>query len=291
MDKSVGFVMKPDVENKTNIYSTQCNKCVFVLKDLIGDHKQIGCSLGRLDKFEDQGTKIDRDEENGQFIINGRICNTLRLEDNWEHENLPITERALKVLKEVEIPVDLILYIDGFNSLDDIMWSIRNIEIMTLKPKKIHCIVNTTGIKPTDVIKILTNSPLNNEIEWSVSNPIIKKKDMESCIDFEVQNFKNRYYTVFKADKLIPFDFLEKINYHLNIELSRFSLLESDDYPNGIFVSTALHKHPIIVGNVPVTYRDSNGKEVYCRNIIEKIKFIATEDEKPYMVQNLKDIV
>lgn len=286
MDNSVGFIVEP--KDKTVSYSTQCKNCVFLnnLKE---------CELGRIVQFQIQNPDTEVTQfayEDGAFpVIKDRICNTLRIQDAWpKGENLSLDEQKQLVKKEIEITVDMLIYIDDKCTLEHVKNITQDIENMTFIPKKVHYIINSL-MKPSDVVKIARCSKLEN-LEWTVVRiqQVGISRSMERCLDHAIKDTNYRYYTVFRANSKIKPDFLEKINYHLNENLARFSALESNDYPNGIFVSTQLHKHSVIAGNLETLFQDSEGNQTKCNNVIEKIKFIAKEDNKSYMVQNIEDI-
>ena len=62
------------LEDKSNEAETICRDCAFAVYD---EDSQTGCSIGKLDKFEEQGAEIIEvyDETNKEFfVVMGRVC-------------------------------------------------------------------------------------------------------------------------------------------------------------------------------------------------------------------------
>lgn len=296
-----GFVMVPDNSKgySDSKIKTKCNGCVFAetltTSDTIFQH---GCSLGRIDKFRAKGTEVidELDEDKNLFyVIDGRACNALRYNEAWPNGAfLSKDEQIALVKKEIAITAEMLILIDKRHTLEDVYKSVDDVYNMTFKPTVLR-LVNNSNILPADLVNLIKNHDYHQDYLWQVHNMRVGGKNFvtpDDCIEFIVNDVKARYYAVFNAGYHIPSDYLYKINEALVEELDRFSLLESDNYPNGIFVSTALHKHPVVAGNAKVVYtHQESGEQITCNNVVEKVKFLAVTDEKPHMVKNVKEIV
>lgn len=88
-----------------NRYETACKNCLFA----VYDHKtQIGCRLGRLDKYIDRDEVIEVYDEEAEFYVIKGICNTVR-QTEWNNG----VANVEKVMEEARPKFDV--YIDSYN--------------------------------------------------------------------------------------------------------------------------------------------------------------------------------
>src|SRR6185369_5243919 len=106
-----------------------CEGCYFL--------KNKQCSLGRLDKFAQNGAVIE--ERNGQPFIKGRFCSTFRKPEwakNKQKNNTEIVVRA-----EVLIRTDVLVYFTKLN-LEKLKKTIDSLKGQILKPSTVVLICN-----------------------------------------------------------------------------------------------------------------------------------------------------
>lgn len=298
-----GFVNVPaEVDGRVVMtMKTKCNGCVFAqdLTGIAGFRTQLDCRLGRIEKFRERGTTVSNelteDTHYSFLVIEGRACNALRYPEAWpEGANLSPEVQVTQVKKEISITAELLVLITKKSTLEDVYKSVQDVYDMRYKPTVLH-LINNSPIPTPDIINLVKSHPYNEEYMWRVHNMRKGGKNFgtkDECIEFVVHNVEARYYCVFDAGYHIPDNYLERINNALVEELERFSVLESDNYPNGIFVAADLHRHSVIAGNAKVVYtHQESGEQITCNNVIDKVKFIAEADNKEYMVRNVKDFV
>ena len=88
-----------------NNYQTACKNCVFA----VYDHKtQIGCQLGRVEKYIERDEVIEAFDDDAEFYVIQGICNTVR-EMEWNNGVANIE----KVMKEARPKFDV--YMDADN--------------------------------------------------------------------------------------------------------------------------------------------------------------------------------
>jgi hypothetical protein len=69
------------LENKDNNYETACKECLFAMYD---GKTQTGCTLGRIEKFQDLGKVIDAYDDEKEFYVIEGVCNAVR-QPSWNN--------------------------------------------------------------------------------------------------------------------------------------------------------------------------------------------------------------
>jgi hypothetical protein len=90
-----------------NEFETACKNCLFAVYD---ENTQVGCTLGRIKKWQDQFKVIDAYDEDKEFYVIKGVCNTVR-EPGWNNN---VADEA-KVRAEVRPKFDVILDVENIS--------------------------------------------------------------------------------------------------------------------------------------------------------------------------------
>tara|TARA_R110000824_G_scaffold401004_1_gene610246 strand:- start:77 stop:898 length:822 start_codon:yes stop_codon:yes gene_type:complete len=263
------------LEVKSDEAETICRDCAFAVYD---EETQTGCSIGKLDKFEEQGAEIIEvyDETNKEFyVVKGRVCVSWRGSD-WQNKHEERSDWAKIVAKETMIRMDAHLYMDKDTTLADVDKTIESLKNNTAKPAQLSLINNRSKIDRPTLARMCTSSGL----KWRVEN--IQEEDASRlrCIDIAVRKVNANhfnYYCIFDAGKKVPTNFISDINSSLNDDLNRFLALRSED-GNGDVGQILMHKR--IGGNRDKPFLDKiehTTRSQGCPNLLQETSKIVSE--------------
>ena len=261
---------------------TICRDCVFAQKE---DDIQYGCDFGRIEAFRLAGAEVieEKDPENENctyFRIKDRVCNACRNEGAVS--KIPVRLRHTRILEEIKIRVAMIVYMNGQTQEEDVYRTLESIYRQTLAPYEIVLVYSNNGeVAPYRYSNWILEQTETHPIRWSVESIKFADVDYYSAIDIVVKskNMKSTFYSACQAGHEYDLDYLEIINKAINTNMQQLVALLPDSKGNEIFVQRGLHN--FLQGNKPV--------ETYL-NIIDKIRFIAEEENNPNIVKTMNEI-
>ena len=262
------------LEANSNETETICRDCAFAVYD---GETQTGCSIGKLDKFEEQGAEVLEvyDETNKEFyVIKGRVCVSWR-GSKWKEKYEGRDDWAEIVSKETMVRMDANIYMHKDTTLADIEKTVISLKNNTIKPAQITLINNQTEIDRATLARICNASGF----KWRVENIQEDDADRLRCIDIAVRKVSAKecnYYCVFDAGKKVPPNFISDINSSLNDDLNKFLALRSDD-GNGDVGQVLMHKR--IGGNRDKSFLDKiehTTRSQGCPNLLQKTSEIVS---------------
>lgn len=263
-----------DETKEAPLVVTNCKDCVFKIDGLFG---QAGCSLNRLNKFEDK-VYIEEDQS---WRIN-RVCNTWRPEHWTElHKGENLEEL---VMKEVELKCSVIVRQEKEN-LDNISLTLKDLAQQHLKPSSVTLIVENKDIPIDQIFKMMTNVFKESNISWNFERildiPIncddakLKEKLIDHKIwDKGISRSNGQYTMLCEGGCRISKNTLNSINKLLNYDLRRFLLIIPNKKTHKLVFQTKLWKTLGGFGTL---------------GLIEKIK-ILEEEQNINMTINWKDL-
>ena len=267
------------LEDSAGETETLCRDCVFAEYE---ENTQTGCSLHKLEKFEEQDTEIIEayDEEGKEFsVIKGRVCVFWR-DEKWKNKFQNRDDLQDIVKKETSIRLESIIYLDDKSTQDQLNETFESLERNQFKVVKTTVVDNHSTLEPRDIMNSFRQITENKSLE-SIRLEQIMEEDasIERCVDICLMKSKlkeSTYYTVIRAGQTLPEDFIESLNVSLNEELNRFLLLKPDGNGEGMVVQTHIHKQ--MGGN--------KGK-----SIVEKLDHTTRSQGCNHLVQEISKVV
>ncbi len=259
-----------ELDQKRTEFKTTCNTCVFATWN---DEytQQIGCELGRLDKFKEKGqAELIEDKAGFSYYHIKRFCSTCR-DENWSKG---LDNPVASVLSETKVRADIIIY----DNEDSPVWkenvhkSLDGVYAQTIKPRKI-IIGFYKKLGKLDTIKIrLNNEGIRNEIV----NVIKECPIVNPYFDELIRKCHSTYYILCKSGEVLEPTAIERLNHLINHDLDFVSMIEPyGESLTGLTVQTLLHN--TVGGNNNIT-------------IQEKIKELATNQNSIHMIKKWQNI-
>lgn len=251
---------------ETKAVATSCINCLFAEWF---DHGQTGCSLGRWEKFAENGAElIVRSNEDVSYMeIYGRFCNACR-DSSWG-VNHPWQDWRDIVFDEISVRVSVVINACDSTSLQECVQSIES--VLEQKQSAAGIIIGVkvgSDLGTNSLVGYLRSNSI--AVPWQVVE-IKAGYDMDEavkCVD-------STYYLMIKSGYNLPADYLYTINYAINNEMMRFVALRPDEDGNGLLVQTWLHNQ--LRGNT-------------VKPIIDKVVEIAGEEKTEYMIKSYQEL-
>lgn len=220
--------------------TTSCNGCKFA--EWTENNKQIGCDLGRLDKFKELGVEIvEAMDDTHEFFVVGDRCAAYRKTD-WEGD----------IEKELALEYDVVLLMTPTETeeqaIDLISRSIEEIFLQDHLPRKI-VIANTN--------KYLNKVILAARNTFARLNPLRKGENVlhdtidvledGNAIDEGVKSTKAQGYLVWESGQDIDTHAMKRLSDLMANDLEKICMVRPlDEYVgttyHGFFVLSFLHR-------------------------------------------------
>src|SRR5688572_199954 len=209
---------------------TGCVNCIFAQWE---DNKQVGCKVGRLDKFVEQGDELDIDtDKDGKnfYVIKNRICLMLCTKD-WLARHPEVKDPAKEMRKRTALSADVMILVEDKHTLEGIRKTVHSLMQQSHKPAKVSVVLLSDKIHPAKVRKLFQS--VEDEyfsVNWQVAHINERglngeKPSIEWALDHVVQNCKTPFFAVFYAGYDVPPDYLLLIDKALNDDMQNFCLL------------------------------------------------------------------
>ncbi len=277
--------------------TTSCKECVFAA---YAGTTQVGCELGRIEKFKARGDEVIEafDGENGEikseFFIVKRRCSAYR-EEAWANKLTTGTHHAIE--EELKTIYDIILMFDQDGVHDDyreISDDIDNIFCQEFLPRKI-IIVNKTG-DIGQIISGVRDSFARNNNEHDGTNVLYDVVDVQEalshaakeCVELVAHNrymidegyrhVDAQWYMVWKSGQLMWADRVYWLDNYINYQLGKVCMLRADNESNhGFCILSFLHK---TLGG----FMDTKGR------MVEAMEELSEIDDKQHMIKDWGEI-
>ena len=265
------------------VVDTACLGCIFAAGDYAQDEDeqltftqaQLGCSLAVLSRMRKKGEEI-QDAEDGHgntfHVIHGRICPFWRNPD-WAPNVTPADKRK-QVRQEVTLHPDVVIYLDDDQTTDDVLATAHQLNISTVKPRRLYIINNSETRRPSDIMKAMKECPL----PWRAETIMEDKCSVVRSLDVITKKCTQRFVMYFEAGFLPNCHFIEDIDKALHDDLDKFLVLyPEDDTINGLTVLRVFHKQ--VEGNARktiVTKAIDLCEEQQCQYLARPVTQIAT---------------
>lgn len=197
-------------QRRTGLISTTCKLCTF--KEMHGN-VQTGCSLGKLQKFAENGAEIDNFVEDGfSYKKINRVCMFLRETWDWS-----------KDIHEETFIKSTIIVIHKNGTLFDLERTLISIKsLSTPKPPKV---VVCHTLSSLDEVYSLSSKYI--EPSRLTCTKVIEETYESSADDEAFKAAKNGWVFFIDSGEMLKPDVLEVLNHAVNIEMGTFFFTES----------------------------------------------------------------
>ena len=214
-----------DETKEAPLIVTNCKTCVFSKWNNTDEweHKQEGCELNRLEKFQDKEWIND---ENVEYWRINRVCNTWR-SNEWldlQDENQCHVET---ILKEVELKCGAIVR-QGDENLDNISLTLKDLVNQSLKPASVTLIVENHHIPIDQIYKMMQNVFVGSDISWNFERIFDTSLTDYKIWDKGISRAKGQYFMLCEGGKRVSKEAMNRINELLNYDLKRFLVIGSE---------------------------------------------------------------
>jgi len=269
---------------------TSCAACCFANYE---GKTQVGCELGRIEKFQEKGTKVvEAEDGEREFYLVHRMCNCYREGDwaeYWKH-------KKKRVLKENAVRVNFIVPINDGDTIEDLQKTLVSIatqddfeaiKVITMNNSKhdnfdiIHKLHEVFG-SYAEQTSYLNKSEEGTTFVGGIM--VEKNQDFWTVLEAAFDYATNGFYTIVDAGSVVAPDLLKKINNAINIELNQILMIEPHDKDSysGLTVSCALHKY--LSGS-----KDTTNFEI-SKPIYDKVKKIAQIQDFERLIVKWEDL-
>lgn len=259
-------------------FRTACNSCIFAISEpspsLDGAPRQVGCELGRTDKFSMKERLFTGPD--GFFIVDG-ICNTCRGE-KWKgkHEGVDLVS---VVLKEIELTVDMVLY-----SVDDVCdrlaWKVGRavgacVKQKKIKPSSIIVVVKNNEAPFQEIYSIIQDLTQEHDIPFQLVRVMEDDADVGRCVEMGIEKCKHQYTAVFDVEHTIPNNVIVRLDELVNHDMKRVLMVNPIISYNGLIITTQVF--------------EMLGKN-YNFPIFQKVQEVAEEQLKESLIINWESL-
>jgi len=268
------------------IVTTSCCECVFA--EYVGD-TQMGCSMGRLEKYRRNGTTVlEAHNDEKEFFVVERFCSAFR-DSEWKdvlfYYSNDLSEKPEdRVRKEIKIRSGFFIGFDDTCDIPSLEKTIVSIAEQELQPLYVT-VANSSKTNNLLILSVLRSYfEDDGEVVYTCSH--VKVDELSTRKQTEIPEIwraidhafkttaKNGYYTAIKAGKTFSKDYLASINHYINEEMKQIILIDSEDGEE-YFMQCSLHK--LMYG--------SNGKFV-----VDKVVELSEEQDLYHMVVDIKTV-
>lgn len=269
-----------------------CEGCVFAVPYTAGGpFRQVGCRMGRVDKFREQGCLDD----GGDYLkVVDRVCNARR-EYPWG-EAISHREQEEVVREEIRLKTAAILVVHGFDSQADIELSLSTLLAKDDEGRPVFdevFVVRNQSMKGAKEFhsrleEILTESghPRASFIQMAEPDSVLVALDQAVAAVKEAA-----FYMVVTPGTRVSPSFSSRLNHFINEQVKRFVVLTPRGGElNGLTVHTMTHRKLNVGGNAPVEFTDAEGNKEVISRVDRKIQRMAREMEQEWAVEVLDNL-
>ena len=265
---------------------TSCEKCVFAEFD---DQAQIGCRLGRIQKFVKQGTavRLVEEAERPYCVIDGLCMACRRSDGDWAAASTP-DNYADRVRSEMRLRLHVVVPVSEGDTIEDVVKTVDSLEKQTLPPRCVRIPVYGKHISPAALDSRFRD--LGPSLVWKL-HVLTEPATCNEAIDIALKPVDPReclYYSVFKPGFMVPRTFVADLDHAINEDLTRFLVLTPNAAGQGLTVQLGLYRS--IGGNSPA-WRDIEGKKSIDATAVEdKIRLMCEEDGRLDMIKKVEEL-
>lgn len=218
----MGLTMKSNALDKTKVLQTSCKNCLFAKYD---KKTQVGCSVGRIDKFKKQNKVTEAMDDEKEFYVIDRLCNLYR-DWKWPHygDSGKQTEIALN---EVSPKFGIVVY-GSDEDTTKVLDAIESIKALDYNKGRLAVIISMIWTKGDHHHRIFEE--INNLRDSGIKKTFFISNFYNDQKIIDTEAFKNcvgcNYLVKMSHDSIIDKDLLNNINKSINQDLEQIVLFE-----------------------------------------------------------------
>lgn len=243
-------------------FQTKCESCVFKETE---NGEQVGCSVGRLEKYLEKD-KAEKTED-GNYVIN-TVCNMCKRE-SWVKDGEDLASMKARARSDANIQNDFIIVGKPDSTIEDFISKTKEIVRQKILPRVIIF----------SVCDIPIYSKLRGEVEKYIDierTHVLINMAFSSSLDSRIfesaLRTKHTFFSVFMVDEEIPENFNSKLDELINDELRVISAIIPENGYHGLTIQKMLFKK--------ITQNATTGIDY----VVEEIKEVAKETNEERML-------
>lgn len=260
---------------------TSCKDCFFATWN---EDKQVGCSIGKLDKHRELGFKVV--ENNNSFEIIDKIC-TFCVNKNDEAIKNKSNEDAYKLIREkVALKFTAVVDFREGNTIGDLDDFCNSINRESVKPHQIVVVNNQKKITAHQISDFLKQYDLPH---YQVQTLFIR--DLEgkpyhigALMDLYFPNIKGNFFGVYSLPYSFPSGLLSDIDKSITDDMDRFVAILSESGNGNIFMSYAAKACRF---NLPYDVGTEEEPKVLDL-LVDKLQYLAEKNKEEGFVRRMK---
>lgn len=261
---------------------TLCESCVF--NNRYGE-KQIGCKLGKLERFLERGEASFVDETNSYVI--DRMCMFCR--DSGWMKNKDFVEAVNKINEETKIRHTYVILYNKLDAFYGLAITLNSINKQKNADKFQILVVNNKNRNESGAIFEQLKTYSHQFKHFSVESimPGFDHND-NSLMKTYISKIKGSWFTIVKAGFIVPPTFTYELQKALNDNLEKFVCAWKS--PDDINLQTYMY---YVAkgwgGNNPMAADLEDEEAPILYSLVEKIQYFAAKEGHEFMIKVLND--
>lgn len=209
---------------------TSCKKCCFAVYK---ENTQVACKFNRLTAFQKAGASVIEayDDEKEFFVVEGRVCNLFRDRAKpWAVSRHP-REWMDCALKDISLRVVFLVEYNEDSTEELLEKTLQSCANQTHKPTRLVILYNRGGKKAVHLLKRM-DAWISGQ-PWEIEN-FVAGFNQEQCVDSFVRKLVlpkcEHYYVSCAAGTVFDKEFLDRLDYAVNMELRQINAEKGDTY-------------------------------------------------------------
>lgn len=216
--------------------ATHCYRCVFQRVETVTQDdgtdfpEQYGCSANRLEQYKKNGVELIEacNEVQNYYAIPGKFCSMYR-NKNWAANNSSLNISEMVELAEEEIAgrlVDVIVFVGKDDSDEDVDKILSELVRQTIKPSKVHLLVQREDFAPGYYLKMLNYYSFGLGSVPVLTHVVDQEMSKEDVVNLVASKSTCYYYAVVTPSFPLPTNFIERLFNRTYRELKGVRLIE-----------------------------------------------------------------
>lgn len=225
---------------------TSCKECLYNETE---GKTQVGCGMGRLNRYLEMGLVVEAYDEEKEFCVIDRICSA---KVNKENPNVAHWLDPLIRREALRIKADLIIPVNG-HSLYEVQ---KTIEGSQAEFERVIVANSDSRANPQYHSQLVNLVREKCNKQYTIEG-VLDNVEVGEILDMLVRlkRIKSPYYAVALPGSSFAPDYMEKVDHFANEQLEEFVCIEGGDGPYNLSLFTTT-SHRLLDGNVGAPLKD-----------------------------------